>query len=633
MVLLALVVQRSLQAQWTAVGDGIEYREFTAAGPNNLFVARLDPSNPNCGMESTIAQGKLYSGREIVRSQASRYDDAINYWGGVWGRRNDVVVAINGDFFNVTTGEPTNGQMHSGWYCHRFTQWGGWSGMAWTVDNRLFMGACVNFPASLQFIEFVPDGFTIELDGINAPRQSGNLIIYTPQYDSNTHTDNSGVEVLVELPKPLLLGSGANRVTGTIRQIRQNAGSSLIPFDHIVISASGSKANTLLNRATVGGQVAVSQTLRDYLPGCSTLSGYDWTNTYACVGGNFIFLRDGVAQSTTNAGLINLAPRTAVAYNNTHIFFVVVDGRSAISAGMNMTQLANFCTSSLGATWGYNMDGGGSSTMVVNGVVKNDPSDGSERAVANGLMMINVAPRELSASFPPGSQIRTTGNANMRLGPGTNFEAFTTIANNTTGLLLPHSLSGVLAKGFNWWKCDLGGSTGWVAESLLSLATPVPPTINEHPTGSELRFNATTTLMIQAAGPGPLAYRWQKDEADLSDVGPYSGALTPELTVTGMRAGLAGSYRCRVSNAHGEATSNPAVLTIHLPDFDEDGDVDQSDFGHFQRCLTGTGVPPKDPDCQDARLDADSDIDQNDFSLFVGCMSGEGTPIGATCMQ
>ena len=36
-----------------------------------------------------------------------------------------------------------------------------------------------------------------------------------------------------------------------------------------------------------------------------------------------------------------------------------------------------------------NMDGGGSSVMVVNGAIKNSPSDGIERAVVNGLMMVN----------------------------------------------------------------------------------------------------------------------------------------------------------------------------------------------------------------------------------------------------
>ncbi len=85
-----------------------------------------------------------------------------------------------------------------------------------------------------------------------------------------------------------------------------------------------------------------------------------------------------------------LNPRTAVAYNDTHVFFVVVDGRSSRSAGMNMAQLGSFCRDELKARWGVNLDGGGSTPMWVKGKVKNVPSDGIERPVANAVFMVNV---------------------------------------------------------------------------------------------------------------------------------------------------------------------------------------------------------------------------------------------------
>ena len=80
----------------------------------------------------------------------------------------------------------------------------------------------------------------------------------------------------------------------------------------------------------------------------------------------------------------------------------------------------------LGATDGVNMDGGGSSAMWVNGVIKNVPSDGSERTVANGLMMVNVQPKLVSTAFSAGQTVATTASANIRLGPGTDYYAFTT---------------------------------------------------------------------------------------------------------------------------------------------------------------------------------------------------------------
>ncbi|WP_347754120.1 phosphodiester glycosidase family protein [Agrococcus sp. ProA11] len=81
-------------------------------------------------------------------------------------------------------------------------------------------------------------------------------------------------------------------------------------------------------------------------------------------------------------------PRTAVAIlDDGSIAFVVVDGRSDASAGMTLTELAD-TLQSLGAITAYNLDGGGSSTMVVDGEVVNTPSNGGERATSDILYVV-----------------------------------------------------------------------------------------------------------------------------------------------------------------------------------------------------------------------------------------------------
>ncbi len=67
-------------------------------------------------------------------------------------------------------------------------------------------------------------------------------------------------------------------------------------------------------------------------------------------------------------------PRTAVGViDDNHLVFVVVDGRSpGYSEGVTLTELADIMIS-LGATTAYNLDGGGSSTMVFNGELVNNP--------------------------------------------------------------------------------------------------------------------------------------------------------------------------------------------------------------------------------------------------------------------
>ncbi|MFT7696425.1 MAG: exopolysaccharide biosynthesis protein, partial [Candidatus Latescibacterota bacterium] len=92
-------------------------------------------------------------------------------------------------------------------------------------------------------------------------------------------------------------------------------------------------------------------------------------------------------------------PRTAVGYsqNGEVLFLVVVDGRQpGYSVGMTLAELAGFMRMRLAdfssthenAYQALNLDGGGSTTMVVEDEVVNSPSDQTgERPVANVLLV------------------------------------------------------------------------------------------------------------------------------------------------------------------------------------------------------------------------------------------------------
>ncbi|MDM8006427.1 MAG: CARDB domain-containing protein [Phycisphaerae bacterium] len=67
------------------------------------------------------------------------------------------------------------------------------------------------------------------------------------------------------------------------------------------------------------------------------------------------------------------------------------------------------------------------------------------------------------------------------------------------------------------------------------------------------------------------------------------------------------------------------------PDFDNDGDVDQTDLDQFEACSTGPGIPQDNPDCAWAKLDGDDDVDQSDFAIFQRCYSGENMPADPGC--
>ncbi len=67
-------------------------------------------------------------------------------------------------------------------------------------------------------------------------------------------------------------------------------------------------------------------------------------------------------------------PRTAIAeISPLHYLFVTADGRTSESSGLTLYQLAEYMQS-LGAVTAYNLDGGGSTTMVFNGTLINNPT-------------------------------------------------------------------------------------------------------------------------------------------------------------------------------------------------------------------------------------------------------------------
>ena len=84
-------------------------------------------------------------------------------------------------------------------------------------------------------------------------------------------------------------------------------------------------------------------------------------------------------------------PRSAVGFNQTHIFLVEVDGRQrGLSVGMTLEELGAYMAG-IGCDEAINLDGGGSATFWYRGRVVNSPCDGSERPVANGLIVLRKA--------------------------------------------------------------------------------------------------------------------------------------------------------------------------------------------------------------------------------------------------
>jgi len=161
------------------------------------------------------------------------------------------------------------------------------------------------------------------------------------------------------------------------------------------------------------------------------------------------------------------------------------------------------------------------------------------------------------------------------------------------------------------------------------------PVITQQPVAQVATVGSTISFTVEASGVGTLSYQWQKNSSDLLDGGHYSGCTTPALTISNVDHTDAAGYRCMVSASNGSVFSHQAQLTVEpalVPgDFDGDGDLDQEDYGMFQRCLTGRSVPQEDPACAAAKFDTDGDVVGYDAALFLRCVSGRDVPVTPDC--
>jgi uncharacterized protein YigE (DUF2233 family) len=106
------------------------------------------------------------------------------------------------------------------------------------------------------------------------------------------------------------------------------------------------------------------------------------------VGGSPVLINNGDMIDRCTGYVCERHPRTGVGrLPNGKVLLVTVDGRQSDSYGMTGLQFARFFKH-MGATDAINMDGGGSSTMVLRGNIVNDPSDaGGERAVSSAIIV------------------------------------------------------------------------------------------------------------------------------------------------------------------------------------------------------------------------------------------------------
>ena len=201
----------------------------------------------------------------------------------------------------------------------------------------------------------------------------------------------------------------------------------------------------------------------------------DFCTGYPCLIENGKKLTINYAQSIAARN-----PRTAIGYNSTHMFIMTVDGRQTNKPGANFAELQDWFLQ-VGATYAINLDGGGSTRKLVNGVVANSPTE--NRAVDN---VVAVYLKKAETTQPTSKQYRVINVntvLNVRNGPGTNYNVVGSLKNNEL-VTVNQTLSGWAQIGTNKW-CSLT----YLKEATQSTATPYKV------------INVTTVLNVRS-GPG-----------------------------------------------------------------------------------------------------------------------------------
>ena len=213
----------------------------------------------------------------------------------------------------------------------------------------------------------LPDGQQVAIGGVDCERGPNSLILYNSYYNDSTGTNNYGIEYSIDDDK--------------VTKISQ--GNTAIAPGGMVLSAHGTAADALV-KLKVGDTVKIQQTLGSAL----------WDKTLYALGAGPTLVKNGGVYLTTTAEEFGSdvaggrAPRTALGVTKDgHVLLVVLDGRQSNSIGLTLLELAKFMQE-LGSVDAMNLDGGGSSEMVIKGKVVNKPSDGRERRIGDALLVI-----------------------------------------------------------------------------------------------------------------------------------------------------------------------------------------------------------------------------------------------------
>ncbi len=380
--LLACAQPATLPAQqWDSatariIVPGVTHRRVVVnSGPWRINVLEIDLREPGISLRGMRAKD-AFIGREKVSSMVARYSGA-----------GKVIGAVNTDFFSLKTGESENNVVIEGDLSKGVTV----SDSPYDKFNTLHSELGIDWSNHPSIERFGLDGsitygtHKVKLDGLNfRPPYNNYTALYTTFVGDSSPPDTLHREVAYVPLK--LLSRNANTATYRIAgSVHDGSRASLTTGGLLV--AEGARRDELSVMARRGGTLRVTTSLLPVHGNLRTVVG-GWPRIVR--NGRSVAEWSDIEEGTRPGFSVGRHPRTAagISRNGNTLYLMTVDGRRESDGGMSLVELAHVMIQ-LGAYEAMNFDGGGSTTMVVEGKVVNRPSDAAgERPIGSALLVI-----------------------------------------------------------------------------------------------------------------------------------------------------------------------------------------------------------------------------------------------------
>jgi hypothetical protein len=352
---------------------GVSYQnDRVASEPWSIHIAKMDRRDPTLEVHSMLA-------RRTVLGLSTLSEQILALPAGM----GTPLAGVNGDMYqrenSAYPGDPRGLQIVEGELVS-----------APATSAAFWADAAGEFHATNVLSEFKvtwPEGQSFPF-GLNEDRRNNNMVLFTPALGRATRT-RGGKEFILEKANqgpwlPLRVGE---TYTAKVREIR-DTGNSRLEADIMVLSVGELLASK--RPATLPGAVLKLST--DTLPALTGAKLAIGGGSVVTLGGKMIPIEKPAGgrfvDNYSIRSMYERHPRSALGWNKTHFFLIEVDGRQrGLSVGMTLEELGQYMAK-LGCDQAMSLDGGGSSTFWYRGRVMNSPCDGTERPVANGLVVV-----------------------------------------------------------------------------------------------------------------------------------------------------------------------------------------------------------------------------------------------------